>query len=176
MATKKLEIPEWTGSALTQGAFLNYALSVLKVMARHGFNNLALTEIGPQLQEEVNRLSEFINLPRAFDETPEIEKADTKRDALWKALWYAWHYVMQLDPTDPLYKAALQLRPTMNAYKGVYRHELSKETMELEGFVADGDCEVLNVTKSHVTKSRSEIVAGAEALTISRKRHSFVTL
>jgi len=137
MSTKKLEIPEWTGSALTQGAFLNYALSVLKVMARHGFNNLALTEIGPQLQEEVNRLSEFINLPRAFDETPEIEKADTKRDALWKALWYAWHYVMQLDPTDPLYKAALQLRPTMNAYKGVYRHELSKETMELEGLRRD---------------------------------------
>ena len=46
MSTKKLEIPEWTGSALTQGAFLNYALSVLKVMARHGFNNLALTYLG----------------------------------------------------------------------------------------------------------------------------------
>ena len=76
--------------------------NIIIIGATSGFNNLALTEIGPQLQEEVNRLSEFINLPRAFDETPEIEKADTKRDALWKALWYAWHYVMQLDPTDPL--------------------------------------------------------------------------
>lgn len=137
MSTKKLEIPEWTGSALTLAAFLNYSLSVLKAFAKQGFNNLALSTIGPELQAEVNRLAEFINQPRAFDETPEITKADTKRDSLWKALWYAWHYVMQLDPTDPLYQAALQLRPTMTAYKGVYRHELTKETMELEGLHRD---------------------------------------
>ena len=43
MSTKKLEIPEWTGSALTQGAFLNYALSVLKVMARHGLRIIGVS-------------------------------------------------------------------------------------------------------------------------------------
>ena len=59
MSTKKLEIPEWTGSALTQGAFLNYALSVLKVMAGHGFNNLALTEIGPCTVHGVFQMSDL---------------------------------------------------------------------------------------------------------------------
>lgn len=137
MADVKIEIPEWTGSTLTVGAFTNYANSVLAAFKRQTFSALALDSIGRELEEAVNRLSEFVNRPSAFDETPEIAKADSNRDALWKILWHAWNYAMQLDPEHALYKAALTLKSEVSAYKGVWTHELSKETTELKGLQRD---------------------------------------
>ena len=133
----KLEIPEWTGSTLTVGAFDNFAGSVLAAFVKQGFDKLYLQTIGPELQAAITRLSEFINRQRAYDETPEVAKADANRDALWKAFWNAWNYLMQLDPSHPLYEPALKLRSEMTPYKGVWTHELSKETTELKGLQRD---------------------------------------
>ena len=133
----KLEIPEWTGSSLTVGAFDNFAGSVLAAFVKQGFSMLHLQDIGPELQAAVTRLSEFINRQRAYDETPEVAKADANRDALWKAFYHAWNYIMQLDPSHPLYEPALKLRSEMTPYKGVWTHELSKETSELKGLQRD---------------------------------------
>ena len=133
----KLEIPEWTGSTLTVAAFTNFASSVLAAFVKQGFNMLHLQDIGPELQAAVTRLSEFINRQRAYDETPEVAKADANRDALWKAFYHAWSYIMQLDPSHPLYEPALKLRSEMTPYKGVWTHELSKETTELKGLQRD---------------------------------------
>jgi hypothetical protein len=135
----KLEIPEWTGSSLTVGAFDNFAGSVLAAFVKQGFTMLHLQDIGPELQAAVTRLSEFINRQRAYDETPEVAKADGNRDALWKAFYHAWSYLMQLDPSHPLYAHALTLRSEMTPYKGVDRHEISKETTELKGLLRDLD-------------------------------------
>ena len=135
----KLEIPEWTGSTLTVAAFDNFASSVLAAFVKEGFDKLYLQTIGPELQAAVTRLSEFINRQRAYDETPEIVKADANRDALWKAFWNAWSYLMELDPSHPLYEPALKLRSEMTPYKGVDRHEISKETTELKGLLRDLD-------------------------------------
>ena len=133
----KLEIPEWTGSTLTIGAFTNYASSVLGVFMRKTFAELSLDELGPELVAAVRRLTDFINRQRAFDETPEVVKADSNRDSLFKALWYGWHYAMELDPEHPLHQAAAKLTSEMNAYKGVWKHEISKETTELKGLQRD---------------------------------------
>ena len=135
--TTRLEIPEWTGSTLTVGAFTQYAERVLAAFQLHGFGPLALDEIGPELEAAVQRLSEFINSQRSYDETPAIAKADANRDALWKAFYHAWHYLMQLDPAHPLYVEAVKLRSEMTSYKGVERHEISKETSELQGLFRD---------------------------------------
>jgi len=134
-----LEIPEWTGSTLTVGAFDNFASSVLAAFVKQGFNMLHLQSIGPELQAAITRLSEFINRQRAYDETPEVAKADANRDALWKAFYHAWSYLMELDPSHPLYASALKLRSEMTPYKGVDRHEISKETTELNGLLRDLD-------------------------------------
>ena len=133
----KLEIPEWTGSTLTVAAFDNFAGSVLAAFVKQGFDKLYLQTIGPELQAAIERLSEFINRQRAYDETPEVAKADANRDALWKAFYHAWSYIMQLDPSHPLYEPALKLRSEMTPYKGVWTHELSKETTELKGLQRD---------------------------------------
>ena len=134
-----LEIPEWTGSTLTVAAFDNFASSVLAAFVKQGFNMLHLQSIGPELQAAITRLSEFINRQRAYDETPEVAKADANRDALWKAFYHAWSYLMELDPSHPLYASALKLRSEMTPYKGVDRHEISKETTELNGLLRDLD-------------------------------------
>ena len=137
--TTILEIPEWTGSSLTVASFTNYVRSVYDAFDGK-FEQLALQTIAPELQNAVGRLTEFVNRQRAFDETPELAKADSNRDALWKALYHAWHYAMQLDPEHALYKAALTLKSEMSAYKGVWKHEITKETLELQGLRRDLDC------------------------------------
>ena len=129
----RLEIPEWIGARLTAGAFSQYAERVVGVFTTYGMEALALQEIGPALIVAQSRFAEFVNRERSYDETPEIAKADANRDALWKAFYHAWHYLMQLDPSHALYKEAEKLRSEITAYKGVYRHELSKETTELRG-------------------------------------------
>ena len=133
----RLEIPEWTGSSLTVGAFSEYAGRIVSLFKLNGYDQLALTEIGPPLEAAAARLAEFVNRQRAYDETPAVTKADANRDALWKAFYYAWSYLMQLDPSHPLYAEAVKLRSEMTPYKGVYRHELSKETAELKGLQRD---------------------------------------
>ena len=135
----RLEIPEWFGSRLTVAAFTNFGESIVAAFQKQGFEKLALQSIGPELQAAVTRLSEFINRQRAYDETPEVVKADANRDALWKAFWNAWSYLMELDPSHPLYAHALTLRSEMTPYKGVDRHEISKETTEINGLLRDLD-------------------------------------
>ena len=133
----RLEIPEWTGSTLTVGAFSEYAGRVVRALQLYGYDTLALGELGPQLEAAQQRLADFVNREHSYDETPEIAKADANRDALWNVLYYAWHYLMQLDPSHPLYAHALKIRSEMTPYKGVWKHELSKETAELQGLQRD---------------------------------------
>ena len=45
----KLTIPEWVGSALTNGAFLDYADSTLAAYVAVGLEDINLTAIGMQL-------------------------------------------------------------------------------------------------------------------------------
>lgn len=133
----RLEIPEWTGSTLTVGAFSQYAERIVGVFRAYGLEELSLTEIGAELGTAQRRFAEFVNRERAYDETPEVAKKDANRDALWKAFYHAWHYLMQLDESHTLYKEAEKLRSEMSSYKGVWTHELSKETSELRGLQRD---------------------------------------
>ena len=132
-----LEIPEWTGSPLTIASFLAFATSVDSNAAEVETENVTFAQLRQQLHQLVVRLQDFINQQRAYAQTPEITKQDNKRDSLWKALWYAWYYIDQLDPTDPLAQHTALLRPVMTAYKGMWKHEMTKETEEIKGLQRD---------------------------------------
>lgn len=132
-----LEIPEWTGSPLTIASFLGFATSVDSNAAEVETENATFIELRQTLHQQVLRLQDFINQQRAYAQTPEITKQDTKRDALWKALWYAWYYIDQIDPTDALSQHSARLRPVMTAYKGMWKHEMTKETEEIKGLQRD---------------------------------------
>ena len=133
MATK-LTIPEWVGWSLTNGSFLKYAENVLAAYVAEGLPELQLTAVGMQLTEAVDALKLAVNRQSAYDETSAVTSSDNDRDALFKALWEAWHRLESLTPTHPFAAHVNTLRSEMNAYKGVWRHELSKETSELDGF------------------------------------------
>ncbi len=137
MAQSILEIPEWTGSPLTMASFLAFSTSIDDNLAALETDNQYMLQLSSQLHQLVLRFQDFINQQRAYEQTPEIAKQDNKRDSLWKALWYAWYYIDQLDPTDPLAQQAAVLRPVMNAYKGMWKHEMTKETEEIKGLRRD---------------------------------------
>jgi len=75
----RLEIPEWVGARLTLGAFGQYTGRVVDSFKNHGYENLALTTIGPTLEGAQARFAEFINRQRSYDEMPDIAKADENR-------------------------------------------------------------------------------------------------
>lgn len=132
----KLMIPEWVGSTLTNAAFLDYSENVRDVYVGVGLDQINLTAVGMQLIEAVDKLHAAIKRQTAYDETVAVTRADGDRDALAKALYYAWDYMQQLSPMHPLAPHIETLRSEMSAYKGVWKRELAKETGELEGLQA----------------------------------------
>ena len=132
----KLTIPEWVGSTLTNGAFLDYAERSLAAYVAEGFDAISLAAIGMKLTESVDALKLAVNRQSAYDETSGVVRADNDRDALFKALYHAWEFLGGLSPTHRLAPHVETLRSEMDAYKGVWRHEMRKETTELQGFQA----------------------------------------
>ena len=129
----KLTIPEWVGSSLTNGAFLDYADRSLAAYVAVGLGDINLTAIGMQLTAAVDDLRKAVRRQSAYDETVELSRADANRDACFKALWHAWNFLGGVDSTHPFAAHVLKLRSEMNAYKGVWSHKLDKETAELNG-------------------------------------------
>ncbi len=132
MATN-LTIPEWTGSSLTNGAFLDFATRSLEAYSEQGFDALSLMEIGPKLTEAINAFKAAVNRESSYDETADVASADNDRDACFKALYHAWSYLTALSPKHPFAEHVKTLKSEMDAYKGVWRHEMRKETSELRG-------------------------------------------
>ena len=132
----KLTIPEWVGSTLTNGAFLDYAERSLAAYVAEGLDAISLTAIGMKLTESVDALKLAVNRQSAYDETSAVVRADNDRDAFAKALYHAWEFLGGLSPNHPLAPYVETLRSEMDAYKGVWRHEMRKETTELQGFQA----------------------------------------
>lgn len=129
----RLTIPEWVGSTLTNGAFLDYAERTLAVYVAVGLDAISLTQVGTDLTAAVDAFKLAVNRQTAYDETSAVARADNDRDALAKTLYHAWEYLGGLSPTHPLAPHVETLRSEMNAYKGAWRHEMRKETAELQG-------------------------------------------
>jgi hypothetical protein len=139
-----LEVPEWTGSRLTYGAFLLYAEQVVKIVRETGYAALSLEKVGPELEAAANWLAQVLKRSATCDETSAVARADKRRDALWLALWYAWKFTMKLGGGDPLGEAAAELRSEMLAARGMYAHEMSRQSSEVEALrrrLAKPECE-----------------------------------
>ena len=119
--TTKLEIPEWTGSGLSNGDHLAYAKDLYNIYSKGDYTPLSLEEIGQLLTPALESLNAAVNRQRAFDETSDVTAADATRDRIFYALWSAWDYLSQLDPHHPFYVAANTLRSEMMKCKGAAR-------------------------------------------------------
>lgn len=134
--TTKLEIPEWTGSGLSNGDHLAYAKDLYNIYAKDDFVPLSLVELGELLRPALESLNSAVNRQRSFDETNAVTAADDSRDKIFYALWYAWEYLSQLDQHHPLYVAANTLRSEMTKCKGAARRKLEAETEVISGLQA----------------------------------------
>ena len=134
--TTKLEIPEWTGSGLSNGDHLAYAKDLYTIYSKGDFAPLALVELGQQLTPALESLNAAVNRQRSFDETNSVTAADATRDILFNALWQAWERFMTLDQHHPFYVAANTLRSEMMKCKGASRFKLAEETEALYGLQA----------------------------------------
>jgi len=132
-----LTIPEWVGSTLTHGAFLLYADKVLAAYVGVGLDQINLTAIGMQLTEAIDVMRLAVNRQRSFDETSTVAESDNDRDALAFVLWHAWNHLQRLSSSNPLTPHVKTLHSEMTAYKGVWNHELGKETTEIKGWRGD---------------------------------------
>ena len=131
--TTKLEIPEWTGSGLSNGDHLAYAKDLYNIYSKGDYTPLSLEEIGQLLTPALESLNAAVNRQRAFDETSDVTTADATRDILFNALWQAWERFMTLDQHHPFYVAANTLRSEMTKCKGAARFKLAEETEALYG-------------------------------------------
>ena len=127
-----IEIPEWTGSHLSYGAFLSFAQRIAAVTQTAGYDVLSLEKIGPAFSAAVERFAAALSRHAAFDGTPAVAAADARRDALWLALWSAWRHVEKIGGEDEFCRAARRLRSEMMAAKGLYLHEMTRQTAEIE--------------------------------------------
>ena len=134
--TTKLEIPEWTGSGLSNGDHLAYAKDLYNIYSKGDYTPLSLEEIGQLLTPALESLNAAVNRQRSFDETNSVTAADATRDILFNALWQAWERFMTLDQHHPFYVAANTLRSEMTKYKGASRLKLAEETEALYGLQA----------------------------------------
>ncbi len=130
------EIPEWVGGHLTNGAFLDYASNVRDIYVGIGLADLSLTAVGMQLIQSIDKLHTAVNRQAAYDETMDVTRADNERDACFKALWHAWNFLGALGDSHPFAPHVKTLQSEMTAYKSVWKHELAKESRELEGLQA----------------------------------------
>ena len=131
--TTKLEIPEWTGSGLSNGDHLAYAKDLYNIYSKGDYTPLSLEEIGQLLTPALESLNAAVNRQRAFDETSDVTTTDATRDILFNALWQAWERFMTLDQHHPFYVAANTLRSEMTKCKGAARFKLEAETEAISG-------------------------------------------
>lgn len=127
---------DFVGSALTNASFLQMNDELYKLILKTTPAALKLEALAPQYADAIGRLSGLIKRQSGYAETVDVSRTDANRDSLWRSLYYSVHYLHQLDPSHALYKHVHRLMPLFSAYKGIDRDELTKETSEIDGFLA----------------------------------------
>ena len=127
---------EFIGSRLTHGSFLQMSQEIYTEILNTTPEALKLEVQAPLYADAITRLSNLVQRQTGYAETVDVTRADANRDALWMSIYYAVDYLRHLDPTSSLYPHVQRLLPAISPYKGMARHELTKETSEIEGFLA----------------------------------------
>ena len=127
---------EFVGNQLTHASFLQMSQEIYAQILVTTPAALKLETIAPQYNDAITRLSKLIRRQTGYAETSDVSRADANRDALWNAAYYTVHYLEALSTDHALAPHVRLLAPLFSAYKGIGAHELTKETSEIEGFLA----------------------------------------
>ncbi len=131
------QIPEWNGSRLMNGQFLNYAKDVARIAAGFPGDQFPVAAKVATLNAAIGKLTDFIKESRKAAETADVVAADSRRDLIFRALWGFLDVAGQLDGNDDYAKAARHVQALLSPYKSLHTHALTKETEEIEGLKFD---------------------------------------
>ena len=133
------ELPEWTGAKLANGEFLSYSKAFYGVLIGLDKTALPIGEPLAELEAANLRLTDFINETQRYGDTSEIAAADATRDTIFKAIYLSVEQLARVEGEIGMTLAtqAKKLFNVLAAYKGAYKHSLTKETEELQGLEFD---------------------------------------
>lgn len=131
------EVPNWTGTLLANGEFLNFSKAVVGVLCDLDHDKVKIGDVLAELDNTNTKLTDFVNESRQYATTNEIARQDARRDAYFKAIWRALEQLEELGEDVAMGAAAHRVMSVIGAYKGAYAHSLVKETEELRGLAFD---------------------------------------
>ena len=125
---------------MTVGSCSNFHKDVLACIETATPAALHVEELVGPYQEASDLLSSVVNREQAFVATKSMEEADRERDnASGVIINVTYDYLSSLVPEKR--SAAELLYPKLSAYKGIGRHEYTKETAEIDGMLGVFDAE-----------------------------------
>lgn len=131
------KLKEYTGSTLRVGSFLEMMQEYGRLITELTPAALKLDNEAPVFLAKTEQLEKLVKRLRSFEETAGVAAEDQTRDALWKALYYAHHYLEALPETHSLYVYVNRLTPVFHTYKNLHVSELMEQTAQVRGFLSE---------------------------------------
>ena len=127
----------YSGSLLTTGSFIELHRRNSQLITATGAAKLRVTDQLASYDAILAQLSLRVNAAKGYEETPEVARLDSERDATQKFAYWVIMYASDLPRTSALYAAGNELRVVAKPYKSIAHHELTRQSTETAGFIRD---------------------------------------
>lgn len=121
-------------SRLTVGSTSEFHNNILALINQSGSAELHIDDLAPAYQEAASTLAAVINRQRAYVSTAELTESDRQRDNAVGTISNVVN-AYETTPVEEKRAAAGLLAPQLSIYKGIRKHEYSKETSEIRGLI-----------------------------------------
>lgn len=135
MAEQTQTMPDYIGTVLTNGAFLKMHQSYRDLIEKSNPANMKCDALLATYKAALKKMTLFVGSEQGFIETADLQVLDQKRDSMWLALYYYVHYLAQLPVDNALSAPARRLNTVIAPFKGLARHEMTKQTAETQKLI-----------------------------------------
>ena len=128
------QIKSFGKSRMTIGSCSEFHNNALDLITKTTPAELHIEALEPAYSQAVGQLAGIVNRQRAYISTAQLADTDKVRD---NAVGTISSVVIayQTTPVEDKRQAAMLLDPQLAAYKGIRKHEYSKETAEIKGML-----------------------------------------
>lgn len=135
MAEQTQTMPDYIGTVLTNGSFLKMHQSYRDLIEKAKPADLKCEVLMATYKAALQKMTLFVGGEQGFVETADLQSLDQKRDSMWLAFYYYIHYLAQLPVDNALSAPARRLNTVIAPFKGLARHEMTKQTAETQKLI-----------------------------------------